>query len=240
MKPLAGTFAENVLAHGCGALNIDGARVAGEDTTTRHNSSSYMTGKIGEVQPVQASYVTGSPIGRFPANLILDEASGAALDATQPGAGPGPSRFFYCAKAGTKERNAGLDTFDTRQATGGGGGVGDYLSDVNSASGKFGSEKAPAKNAHPTLKPIALTTYLATLLLPPPRVDGKPRRLLVPFSGAGSEMIGALLAGWDEVVGIEIDPSFVEIAKARIAHHTAAVDADSVEPAGEELDEVAA
>lgn len=58
---------------------------------------------------------------------------------------------------------------------------------------------------HPTMKPLALATYLARLLLPPPRSDGEPRRLLVPFSGVGSEVIGALRAGWDEVVAIELD-----------------------------------
>ena len=70
---------------------------------------------------------------------------------------------------------------------------------------------------HPTVKPLALTRYLATLLLPPER--GTPRRILTPFSGVGSEMIGALLAGWDHATGIEIDPEYVTIAHARIRHH---------------------
>ena len=69
---------------------------------------------------------------------------------------------------------------------------------------------------HPTVKPIALTTYLAKLLLPPER--DTPRRILTPFSGVGSEMIGALLAGWDEATGIELDPEYARIAGARIAH----------------------
>ena len=29
--------------------------------------------------------------------------------------------------------------------------------------------------------------------------------ILVPFSGSGSEMIGCLAAGWDNIVGIESD-----------------------------------
>jgi len=72
-KPLVGTVAANVMAYGTGALNIDGCRIAGADTTTRHNSSSssYMTGTIGTVQPVVESYTTGSAAGRWPANLIL-------------------------------------------------------------------------------------------------------------------------------------------------------------------------
>ena len=59
-------------------------------------------------------------------------------------------------------------------------------------------------------------TYIARLLLPPP--GPQPRRLLVPFSGSGSEMIGALLAGWDEVVGIELEADYRRIAEARLRH----------------------
>jgi site-specific DNA-methyltransferase (adenine-specific) len=66
------------------------------------------------------------------------------------------------------------------------------------------------------MKPIALTTYMAKLLLPPPHVEG---RILVPYSGVGSEMIGCLKAGWSHVEGIEREEQYVAIAKARIAHH---------------------
>lgn len=59
--------------------------------------------------------------------------------------------------------------------------------------------------------------WLATLLLPPKREDGEPRRLLVPFSGSGSEMIGAERAGWEEILGIEADPHSCAVARARLA-----------------------
>lgn len=72
-------------------------------------------------------------------------------------------------------------------------------------------------NDHPTVKPVALTEWLARLLLPPPRPDGV-RRLLVPFSGSGSEMIGAVCAGWDDVVGIEQDTGYATTARERLRH----------------------
>lgn len=72
------------------------------------------------------------------------------------------------------------------------------------------------RNVHPTIKAINLTRYLATLLLPPE--DYAPRRLLVPFSGAGSEVIGAELAGWDDVTGIEMGEEYVNLANLRIEH----------------------
>ena len=67
--------------------------------------------------------------------------------------------------------------------------------------------------AHPTMKPVALATWLAKLLLPPK--EYAPRRLLVPFAGVGSEMLGASFAGWDEIVGIEQDEASVTSARNR-------------------------
>lgn len=71
------------------------------------------------------------------------------------------------------------------------------------------------KNFHSTVKPLSLTKYLATLIKPP--TGG---RLLVPFSGSGSEMIGALQAGWDYVEGIELTEEYIPIAEARIKYWT--------------------
>ena len=72
------------------------------------------------------------------------------------------------------------------------------------------------RNIHPTIKPISLSRYLATLLLPPAAYG--PRRLLIPFAGAGSEAIGAMLAGWEDITGVELESDHVAIANARIAY----------------------
>ena len=47
-----------------------------------------------------------------------------------------------------------------------------------------------------------------------------------PFCGSGSEMIGALLAGWDEAIGIENDTEqgYIDIAEARLAYWQKAID----------------
>lgn len=73
---------------------------------------------------------------------------------------------------------------------------------------------------HPTLKPIELCRYLATLILPPPRSVTQPRNLLVPFSGAGSEIIGATLAGWESITAIEKEENYIEQACYRIKGRT--------------------
>jgi DNA modification methylase len=65
---------------------------------------------------------------------------------------------------------------------------------------------------HPTLKPVALTKHLAQFILPPV----PDAHLLVPFSGAGSEVIGARQAGWSRETGVEREAKWVEEARARI------------------------
>jgi len=78
----------------------------------------------------------------------------------------------------------------------------------------YAGARGPARNPHPTVKPTDLIEYLARLILPPAR--STPRRLLVPFAGSGSEMIGALRAGWDEVVGVEL--VYADLARERLTH----------------------
>jgi site-specific DNA-methyltransferase (adenine-specific) len=79
-----------------------------------------------------------------------------------------------------------------------------------------GVKRGKCRNPHPTVKPIALVRHLATLLLPPS--EYAPRRLLVPFAGVASEMIGAVLAGWDYVLGIEMGAAYCDIGTARLEH----------------------
>jgi len=117
---------------------------------------------------------------------------------------------MYQAKASRKERDAGLDEFELSAPPG--------SKRSNPAPGRKNALGEPRRNSHPTVKPIDLTRWLATLLLPP--AEYGPRRILVPFSGSGSEMIGAHLAGWEEIVGVEMEREYVEIARARLAYWT--------------------
>jgi hypothetical protein len=83
-------------------------------------------------------------------------------------------------------------------------------------------EQSGIRNIGPCVKPITLTRYLAALIKPPVRTDGAPLRIVIPYAGTGSEMIGALRAGWDEAIGIQRtadkdERAYVAIAKARLA-----------------------
>lgn len=110
----------------------------------------------------------------------------------------------YFAKASSSEREAGLDPRqiqDLRDL------YGDDLPDFDDTG---------RRNTHATIKPISLNRWLATLLLPPDLYA--PRRLLVPFAGVASEMAGAILAGWEEVVGVELTAEHIPIARARLRY----------------------
>ena len=230
-KPIEGNVAQNCLKHGVGGLNIDGSRVGvGADKTKaptkRNNSASWFTTSD------KTNLGGNDYVGRFPANLIHDgsdevlevfpdsKSTGGTgkitLDSnTNLGGGNNyfnfgdsgsASRFFYCAKSSKSERNAGLDGFEIKEALFNNTGLKNNGDGTERPQGKF-------QNHHPTVKPLALTKYLANLIKPP-----KGGRLLVPFSGSGSEMIGALQAGWEYVEGVELTEEYIPIAEARIKY----------------------
>jgi predicted RNA methylase len=152
-KPLSGTVASNVLEHGTGAINVDGCRVGtnpdvddprlggkGKWKTDKAAHNVYEGGYAGQD-------IASSPLGRWPANLILDgsEEVVALFPITNPSKanarnngefksvakgrdlphvtyghednGGSAARFFYCAKTSKKDRNEGLDSSRTVKHT---------------------------------------------------------------------------------------------------------------------------
>lgn len=132
----------------------------------------------------------------------------------------GASRFFFTSKASRKEREKGCEHLPLKSA----GEVCDReedsagLDNPRAGAGRTGG----ARNHHPTVKPLDLVTYLARLIRPAlaPNPDAV---ILVPFAGSGSEMIGALRAGWPLVFGIEREAEYIDIAHARLAAHVPGV-----------------
>jgi len=101
-KPLDGTVASNVLKHGTGALNIDATRVdAGVEVYGRGGTRPQVHGYHGISKGPLIPAQPQSPLGRWPANILLDEVRAQALDDQ---VGGNVSRFFYCSKVGRKER----------------------------------------------------------------------------------------------------------------------------------------
>ena len=144
--------------------------------------------------------------------------NGAKGSGVQPDGGysdsGGPSRFFYSAKVSTKERERGCELLpikSVREMTGDREEGSAGLDSPRAGAGRTGG----AHNHHPTLKPLTLCEWLAKLILPPTDTAV----LLVPYCGTGSEIIGALKAGWPAVIGIEKDTEegYVNILHARVA-----------------------
>jgi len=134
------------------------------------------------------------------------------------------ARFFYTAKASKSERNAGLEGLpDMPMAMSNQAKAELKRGNTDFAGHKEGDWNGVKmlKNHHPTVKPLSLTKYLANLIKPP--TGG---RLLVPFSGSGSEMIGALQAGWEYVEGVELTEEYIPIAEARIKYWLGQKDKD--------------
>lgn len=245
-RPLDGIYAANALRWGTGGFWLDGCRIGGDTHTINRWTDGAKPFGGGAGHPYESHQVKGN----WPRNVIMDPEAGEILDeivgnrpsrpsVTKNGGGGKmfgtakgqgvkvnggfrsnglPSRFYFSAKVSANERNAGCESLAMRSAS---DCVGRDDGSVGIGNGAAGAGRTGGhQNHHPCLKPIALNEYLSKLILPPPRRDGKARRLLVPFCGSGSEMIGAILAGWDEVVGIEMSEEYIEIAGLRLHHWT--------------------
>ena len=204
-KPLIGTVAANVLAHGTGGLNIDECRV---ETTDDLNGGAYSNGS--KDLSAASSYATGvnagvfvQPSGRWPANLIhdgSDEVLSCFPDAKgQQGAltGDEPSSKT----ANTFGEFAGRTPSSPRNDTG-------------SAARFFYAAKASKKdredgNTHPTVKPTDLMAYLCRLVTPAGGV------VLDPFMGSGSTGKAAIKEGF-RFIGAEREAAYYAIAEARL------------------------
>ena len=234
-KPLIGTVAENVLAHGTGALNVDGCRVGTDELLGRLNNSISMFNHKNTTPLVDNS----RGLGRWPANLIHDcseEVVGmfphqnGVVGARREGgdksifSGGGhvqaerqrivggtkdsgsAARFFYCAKASKADRDEGLKDFQERVVFKGNNEGRDMDNKKNHLGGM---QSAKGKNIHPTVKPTALMQYLCRLVTPPNGV------VLDPFMGSGSTGKAAKLEGVN-FFGIEREHDYLKIARARI------------------------
>ncbi len=237
-KPLNGTVADNIERWNCGGLAIDACRVPHDEQlkpfaspndirNEGYNRKPGLNGREGEAS-AERRYTDkggtnfaakpgvrgGDPAGRWPANVILDEESAQLLDA-QTGtltSGANPTR-----RKSDKFRNtySGFEgqreCIPARGADSGGASRFYYVAKV--------SPSERAGNNHPTLKPVKLTEYLARLILPKP--CDEPRRIIIPYSGSGSEALGAAIAGWEEGLGIEANAEYIETARRRLAELTA-------------------
>lgn len=241
-KPTVGTVASNVLAHGTGAINVDACRIdAGEpwqrpisDNPSPKFNNTHAQDRWTKEQMALGANERGSDLGRWPANVLLDEDAAVMLDdmsgeckgatsfscpkqygassytvgdcGLQPGYGDtgGASRFFYVAKASREEREQGCESLTLRQR------------DDSRKDGNHGGDNPrnrglqPRGNFHPTVKPVELMRWLVRLVTPP------GGHVLDPFMGSGTTGM-ACRYELRQFTGIEREADYIAIAERRIA-----------------------
>lgn len=240
-KPFKGTVAANVLAHGTGALNIDGCRVRMSDGEENPSIARYAStqqqgnngwGHVNRGARFDDSAAASAALGRWPANLIHD-GSDEVLDLF-------PETKSGVMKAGTRRAAQDEPGSVCYGTYGGNAASADTYGDAGSAARFFYCAKAARKdrneglqdpgpqfqhgttlrkvesasttgNNHPTVKPTDLMAYLCRLVTPPGGV------VLDPFMGSGSTGKAAMREGFC-FIGIELDAVYLAIAEARIAH----------------------
>jgi hypothetical protein len=122
----------------------------------------------------------------------------------------GASRFFYVAKPSRAERDAGCYALEPRS---GGDITGRKAGSAGAkASAYAGTTEAVRRNPHPTVKPVALMRYLVRLTRTP--TGGT---VLDPFCGSGTTGMACVCEDRD-FIGVDLNPDYCELARARIAH----------------------
>lgn len=238
-KPLAErTVAANVLAWGTGGVNVDGCRVATDELTPRNN-------KVGDNGWKNSSggYIEPSPLGRFPANLILDEAAAALLD-EQSGVLSGDNRPFKIARSGKGTRGIYGD-YGERLCNGrayqekpGGASRFFYCAKASRAERDKGLEGLPTKHVGTYAQDACSREHMEntpdnerqpvhnqhptvkpiSLMRYLCRLITPPRGVVLdPFMGSGTTGCAAGLEGFS-FIGIELDADYHEIARRRIEH----------------------
>lgn len=244
-KPFKGTLRENVSKHGTGAINIDACRIDSAGThgsaqsagsgagysAEKHNGPyrKYGKGISGIVSPPHT-------LGRWPANVLLDEEAATMLDEQSgeltSGAGDKGNKQIGSQGYGSNSRSwnseeyainsGGASRFfytakpsrEERDA-----GIYDLEPKETIRYSEQGQGPIPQqtprkpvaqRNHHPTVKPVELMRWLVKLVTPP---NGK---VLDPFAGSGTTGM-ACAYEFREFIGIEREAEYVEIAKRRIA-----------------------
>jgi DNA modification methylase len=203
-KPLLRTVAATVLEHGTGALNIDRCRIPHASDADRESSEAHnrhaqwgtppgQNNVYGDYSQTPMRDYDGSK-GRWPANVLLDEAAAAMLDGHSGEVGGG-----YGISGGDPDGRGiygkGFPRGDLRTV-----GYGDS----GGASRFFYTAKASAAdrgpgNDHPTVKPVDLMRWLVRLVT----ADGGT--VLDPFAGSGTTGVAAVIEGRQAIL-VEREP----------------------------------
>jgi len=208
-------LAANTLKFGTGGMNLKDTRVGSDPVQINRfvNGAKPFGDAVGE------PYEETLNEGRWPAHLMLTHHPKCGKtchedcpvkqldDQVLYSEGNQPSsffqQFFYTVKASSSEKQAGLEDFKTGQR------------DASRIKGQAGSNNPynrggnEKKNTHPTVKSVRLMCYLVELVTP------QGGTVLDPFMGSGTTGIAARKKALG-FIGVEKEPHYFKIAKARI------------------------
>ncbi len=211
-KPLCGTVAQNVQAHGTGSINVDGCRigvVGGGTHCGNRGPDGRCLGHKNEGRSTSGETFHGpdSSGGRWPANLVLDEEAGRVLD--EQSGQSSSKRNENPSDCGGNTWGGTIQVHRGARGHTDSGGASRFFYCAKARRGERGDG-----NSHPTVKPVALMRWLCRLVTPPGGT------ILDPFCGSGSTGVAALDEGFD-FIGIERDHGYCEIARGRITEKEA-------------------
>jgi DNA modification methylase len=245
-KPLIGTVAANVLEHGTGGLNIDGSRIG---TTDNLNGGAYSDNREKSTNQVFGEYNRlssadfAAPLGRWPANVILDEYTAGLLD-EQSGQTASKAANRGLQVSGQAGGLAGSnpnykDGTDSVRGHNDSGGASRFFyvakaskRDRNEGLEELGSkvieigDERPSGNSwerrgkgqdtpRQNFHPTVKPTALMRYLVKLVTPPGGV--VLDPFTGSGSTGKAAILEGFD-FIGIELTDEYLPIIEGRLKH----------------------
>jgi site-specific DNA-methyltransferase (adenine-specific) len=217
-KPLAGTVAQNVLAHGTGALNLAACKVGSESRVNNAGGASSLQ-RVSRVKQGYRPNVTTSSNedsaieGRWPPNIVLGEVAATELD-RQSGvlsSGANPTR-----RSSDKFRDAygefagQAECIPHRGADSGGASRFFPVFRYEAKAGGAERPKLPDGTAWPTVKPLDFIRWLVRLVTPPGGV------VLDPFCGSGTTAEACIVEGFS-CITIDRDPVALQLAMQRLS-----------------------
>jgi site-specific DNA-methyltransferase (adenine-specific) len=249
-KPLIGTVAANVLAHGVGAMNIDGCRVEVLDAEYARNCSGdrgHAGTRSAEQEGATNLHAGGgtAAAGRWPANLIhdgSDEVLAAFPCTSSHDSGDSGGFRSPASETATNFKRGSMGSLPIGRGDNGSAARFFYCAkasrtDRNEGCGQLdrkplhwssGDQNPGSFQSEGTDKtsqnnhPTVKPTDLMAYLC---RLVTPPGGLVLdPFMGSGSTGKACMREGF-RFIGIDMTPEYVEIARARITHEWTAVKA---------------
>ena len=223
-KPLVGTVAGNVLAHGTGAINVDACRVAHDEPPGSPSLGAHgrRAGIMGETVMRYRETTAADIKGRWPANTILthapdcdpDGGCGAGCPCAEMDAQSGVSTSVGV--AAFKPRSVynadaeGYDISGTEIGYGDTGGASRFFPAFYYTAKASSAERPRGDGvAHPTVKPLDLMRWLVRLVTPPGGV------VLEPFAGSGTTAEACVVEGF-RCIAIEREADYLPLIVARL------------------------